>query len=319
MISVALCTYNGKRFIREQIQSILDQKMGVDEIVVCDDGSKDDTVQIVRELAKNTEVKIRIYVNESSLGVKGNFKKAIELCTGDYVFLSDQDDYWLPNKVETIITWFAEHPDKSVVFTNAYLVDEKRNRYDGRTQFQGVGFRKLQQDMVQNGHGLEVFLVANRATGATMAFKREKVEVREDDWGEMLHDEYIAIKALLKDELGVLSEPLIEYRQHAKQQVGSHISDKEIEAEYDEWYFYEPSKSLENIRTWQFDNNGRINEHESLLVERDRMRYSSNGIVCELLCIKQYRKIYGPYWWRYLKADMRKTIGYVWHRIVKSF
>lgn len=313
MISVALCTYNGERYIREQVQSILNQTHRVDEIVICDDGSTDDTLTLIREIAKTTDVQIRVFRNVASLGVKGNFKKAIELCTGDYVFLSDQDDYWVPNKVETIITWFAEHPDKSVVFTNAYLVDENRNRYEGRTQFQGVGFRKLQQDMVRNGHGLEVFMMANRATGATMAFRKASIELRDDDWGTMLHDEYIAVKALLNNQLGVISKPLIEYRQHAGQQVGSSISDKEIESMYGDWHFFDPAKSLKHIERWQFTKDERLDSHIYMLKKREEMRHSVKGLCEEWDAKEDYHKLYGPFWWRYFKADMRKTIGYIWH------
>ncbi len=318
MISVALCTYNGDKFIEEQIQSILQQTKAVDEIVVCDDGSKDTTLKIVRYVAETSNIQIRIYTNDKPLGVKENFRKAIELCEGDYIFLSDQDDIWLPHKVETIKTWFLEHPDKSVVFTDAYLVDEHRKRLEERTQFQGVGFRKLQQDMMQNGHGLEVFMMANRATGATMAFRKASVELREDDWGAMLHDEYIAVKALLKDELGVIIEPLIEYRQHPDQQVGSSISDEEIESVYGDWHFFDPAKSLKHIESWKFDNNERLSSLILMLKKRDIMRHSVMGIREELLDVNIYRNLYGLFWWRYLRADMRKTMGHIWHRILKN-
>lgn len=317
MISVALCTYNGERYIREQILSILDQAMRVDEIVICDDGSKDNTLTEIKEIAITTDVQIRVFLNEESLGVKGNFKKAIELCNGDYVFLSDQDDYWLPNKVETIMAWFTEHPSKSVVFTDAYLVDENRKCYEGRTQFQGVGFRKLQQEMVLKGHGLEVFMMANRATGATMAFRKASVELRENDWGAMLHDEYIAVKALLKDELGVILEPLIEYRQHNGQQVGSSISDKEIESVYGDWHFFDPAKSLMHIQRWRFVQNDILRAHIEMLQRRDEMRHSVKGLCEEWAAKEDYRKLYGPFWCRYIKADMRKTIGHIWHKFVR--
>lgn len=317
MISVALCTYNGGKFIEEQIQSILTQTQRVDEIVVCDDGSIDETVCVIREITKATDVKIRIYENVKPLGVKENFKKAIELCCGDYVFLSDQDDIWLPHKVETIMEWFTKHPNKSVVFTDAYLVDERRKRYEGRTQFQGVGIRKLQQDMMQNGHGLEVFMMANRATGATMAFRKASVELRGDDWGTILHDEYIAVKALMKDELGVITDSLIEYRQHAEQQVGSLISDKEIESIYGDWHFFDPATSLGHIRRWRFDNK-RLDRYVSMLSKRDEMRHSEKGIVEELKGINEYRRLYGPFWRRYFRADARKTLGHIWHRMVKK-
>lgn len=314
MISVALCTYNGEKFIEEQIQSILQQTKAVDEIVVSDDGSQDSTLEIVRNIAEATNVQIRIYQNEKPMGVKENFRKAIELCKGDYIFLSDQDDIWLPHKVEAIMNWFNNHPEKSVVFTDAFLVDENRVRYEGRTQFMGVGFRKLQQEMLLNGHGLEVFMMANRATGATMAFRKADVDLRIEDWGEILHDEYIAVKALLEGRLGMIKEPLIEYRQHSSQQVGSSLSDKEIEAEYGDWHFYDPAKSLEHIKRWRFEDEA-LNKYKAFLLKRDEMRHSVNGLAKEILVASEYRSLYGKYWKHYLKSDMRKTLGTIWHKV----
>ena len=149
-----------------------------------------------------------------------------------------------------------------------------------------------------------------------MAFRKASVELSDEDWGEMLHDEYIAIKALLRNELGVINEPLIEYRQHTGQQVGASLSDKEIESVYGDWQVFDPAKSLKHVREWQFEQNERIDAHVSMLKKRDEMRHSINGICEELKAINEYRKVYGSYWWRYLKADMRKTMGHIWHQIV---
>lgn len=79
-ISVALCTYNGSKYIEEQLRSILNQTMQVDEIVICDDGSRDDTIQIIEEVKKEALTDIRIYRNETNLGVCANFQKAVDLC-----------------------------------------------------------------------------------------------------------------------------------------------------------------------------------------------------------------------------------------------
>ena len=79
MLSVALCTYNGEKYIREQIESIINQTMLVDEIVVCDDGSTDDTLNVIKQINAETPVNIRIYQNETNLGVCANFQKAVKL------------------------------------------------------------------------------------------------------------------------------------------------------------------------------------------------------------------------------------------------
>ncbi len=315
-LSVALCTYNGAQYIREQLHSILQQSMAVDEIIICDDGSSDNTVKIIRTIASTTPILVHVHINKNTIGVKRNFKQAIELCTGDYVFLSDQDDVWMPNKVERIMEWFKFNPGKSVVFTDAYLINADGKQIGRRTQFQGVGFRQYQRQMFLDGHGLEVFMMANRATGATMAFRRAEIPLLEDDWGQILHDEYIAVKALIQNKLGIISVPLIEYRQHEGQQIGSSCSDQEIENVYSDWNFYDPAKSMSHIKNWKFELTPLLSMHISMLEKRDKMRHSSFGWLQEIATAKDYWECYGKYMWRYVKADARKTAGFIWHKLI---
>ena len=99
-ISVALCTYNGERFLRQQLESIQQQSRLPDELVVCDDRSRDQTVAIVREFATSVSFPVVIVQNPETLGSSRNFEKAIRLCTGDLIALSDQDDIWYPNRLQ---------------------------------------------------------------------------------------------------------------------------------------------------------------------------------------------------------------------------
>ena len=105
-LSVAMCTYFGKDYIRDQLLSIHRQTVPVDEIVICDDCSEDDTVEIIRKLTKQYDLPVRLFINEWNYGYKKNFEQAICRCTGDIIFLSDQDDTWIPTKVETIVNYF---------------------------------------------------------------------------------------------------------------------------------------------------------------------------------------------------------------------
>jgi glycosyltransferase involved in cell wall biosynthesis len=92
-LSVAMCTYNGAQYIEKQLLSILNQELPINEIVICDDGSNDDTLEKVENIAANyQDVAWKILQNAPQLGVTKNFEKAITLCTGDIIFLSDQDD-----------------------------------------------------------------------------------------------------------------------------------------------------------------------------------------------------------------------------------
>ena len=120
MISIAMATYNGSKYLSEQIDSILSQTYSDFELVVTDDCSTDDTFSILSYYA-SMDSRIRIYENESNLGFRDNFAKAIGLCVGDYVALSDQDDIWLPNHLELLISNISTY---SIVCANSELIDQ---------------------------------------------------------------------------------------------------------------------------------------------------------------------------------------------------
>ena len=104
-ISVALATYNGSRYITEQLDSILSQTMYVDEIIICDDKSSDDTVKIINQYIKEKNLSdvISLHVNERNLGYASNFMKAVKMTAGDYIFFCDQDDIWTKQRVQQMV------------------------------------------------------------------------------------------------------------------------------------------------------------------------------------------------------------------------
>ena len=101
MISIALASYNGSKYIREQLDSILEQTYQDFELIICDDCSTDNTWQILQEYAQK-DSRIKVFENERNLGFKKNFEKAISLCNGKYIALSDQDDIWIDNHLEVL-------------------------------------------------------------------------------------------------------------------------------------------------------------------------------------------------------------------------
>jgi glycosyltransferase involved in cell wall biosynthesis len=102
-ISVALCTYNGEKYIKEQIISILKQSKRVDEIIISDDNSSDTTLKIVNDLLSDCDIAHKICTHETNIGVTRNFMECISKCSGDIIFTCDQDDVWKKNKVEKMI------------------------------------------------------------------------------------------------------------------------------------------------------------------------------------------------------------------------
>ena len=119
MISIAMATYNGELFIREQLDSILTQTLSDWELIVCDDGSTDNTLSILQEYANN-DSRIKIYQNETNLGFKRNFEKAIGLCSGECIALCDQDDIWYPNHLEILLNLIGNN---SLSIGNSDIVD----------------------------------------------------------------------------------------------------------------------------------------------------------------------------------------------------
>lgn len=123
-ISIALATYNGEKYLSEQLNSFLRQTLPPDELVVCDDCSEDNTLGILNEFSKSAPFPVKIFVNQQNLGYSQNFEKALSLCTGDIVFLSDQDDAWFPMKLETVIAEFAQNTKTKVIVNDMIIADE---------------------------------------------------------------------------------------------------------------------------------------------------------------------------------------------------
>ena len=122
-VSVALATCNGARFLRAQLASIGAQTRPPDEIVACDDASEDETLRVLRSFADEAALPVRIESNQPRLGITRNFERAISLCTGDVIFLADQDDVWKRDKIRTLIDVLADRPGVGAVFSNGEVVD----------------------------------------------------------------------------------------------------------------------------------------------------------------------------------------------------
>lgn len=121
-ISIALATYNGARFLREQLESFAAQSLLPDELVVSDDGSTDGTTEILEEFARSAPFKLNVHRNPDRLGFSRNFEAAIARCTGDILFLSDQDDVWFAGKIETVCRAF-DAPGVQAVLSGQIVTD----------------------------------------------------------------------------------------------------------------------------------------------------------------------------------------------------
>jgi cellulose synthase/poly-beta-1,6-N-acetylglucosamine synthase-like glycosyltransferase len=217
LISIAMCTYNGEAYLSDQLASILNQTRQPDELVVCDDASTDNTLQVLNQFTKEASFPVRVYRNEQKLGATKNFEKAISLCTGDFIFLSDQDDVWMPEKVNKLRQALMNNPDAGYVFSDALIVNTVL-RPMGYTMWQSIKFTRRQRRNFEQRKQLAVLLNHNVVTGATMAFRARLKSVILPIPEEAIHDEWIAWLASSLGMYGVfIEEPLIHYRQHTQQ------------------------------------------------------------------------------------------------------
>lgn len=226
--SIALCTYNGERFLPSQLESLLRQTQLPNELIVCDDNSTDSTVKILEKFAQKAPFKVQIIINKTSLGVVKNFEKAATCCQNEIIFFCDQDDLWMPTKIEKQTKFLTQNPDIQVIFSNLDLVDELLNPLR-KTMWEEVRFRKKQQKLWKSGKAVEVLLQGNRVSGCSMAIRKtflEQVLPFPTQPAGFIHDAYLSLAAAFTNQISFLEESLVFYRQHETQQIGTRPNDK---------------------------------------------------------------------------------------------
>ncbi|HYU58700.1 MAG TPA: glycosyltransferase, partial [Actinomycetota bacterium] len=221
---MALCTFEGARFLEEQLDSILGQTVLPDELVVCDDGSSDWTVDILQAFRDVAPFPVRIERNPRLLGSTANFGKAIGLCSEQVIVLCDQDDVWLPLRLEITADVFGRRPDLGLFFSDAELIDD-RSRPTGERLWWRLGIRPAAIGAYLSGDRIdrvEQLTWGNLVTGATAAFRtsfRDLVLPIPDGW---VHDAWIALILSASAPVEASTVPLVRYRVHPAQQIGIH-------------------------------------------------------------------------------------------------
>lgn len=208
-ISVAMVTYQGEKYISEQLDSILVCLSAEDEIVISDDGSGDGTLEIIRKYTK-ADKRIRL-IDGPRKGVKANVENALRACEGAYIFLADQDDIWMPEKVERVMAEL-EKPDIGLVVHDAVVMDGKCENVVLESFY----------SLKDSGAGVLKNIWRNTYIGCCMAFKRELLkEVLPIPSYIEMHDQWIGV---INDklELGTtfLPEKLLKYRRHGNNASG---------------------------------------------------------------------------------------------------
>ena len=220
-MSVAMCTYNGADFLPAQLASIAEQTRPPDELIICDDASTDGTRALLESFARTASIPVSLHFSDQNTGSVKNFERAIGLCTGDVIALSDQDDVWHKDKLELIEQVFQQNAATGLVFSDAEIVDENLNPLHRRI-WNAVGFDAHKQKLMRNGRSLDVLITGWTVTGATMAFRSAyvKLVLPVPTNIAMIHDGWIALTIAAVADVAFIEQPLIKYRQHERQQIG---------------------------------------------------------------------------------------------------
>jgi hypothetical protein len=223
-ISVALCTYNGARFLNDQLASLAAQQRQPDELVVFDDCSTDNTMELLEKFS--APFPVRLHSNNCRIGSTANFELAIAACEGELIALCDQDDIWTPEKLTVIERRFIDNPDTALVFTDAEIIDDQA-KPTGATLWESIHFDHAAQQKIRSKDACELLSQRPVVTGATMTFRasfRDLVLPIPRDI-PLIHDGWIALMISLAGRLDPIAQPLIKYRQHDDQQLGVRIDE----------------------------------------------------------------------------------------------
>jgi glycosyltransferase involved in cell wall biosynthesis len=236
LVSIAMATYNGEKYLTEQLDCLLQQTYAYIEIIVVDDGSKDNTVAILHQYQQNFN-RIKVYINETNIGVTKTFEKAIENSMGTYIALCDQDDIWELDKIAIMVN---EIDTEDAVYCNSLLVDSNNISI-------GKDFKQVMN--LRSYYSGAPFLLANCIPGHTILMKKDFVLKCLPFPTHIYFDRWISFCAASNNGVRYIDKPLVRYRQHATNVVGIRKLRKDNKRETANELFNNKLKELQTFAT----------------------------------------------------------------------
>lgn len=224
-VDILLATYNGEEYLREQIDSILNQTHTEFRLLISDDGSKDSTRKILEEY-KNKDSRIEVFLQENNLGVVKNFEFLLGKVEAKYYMFSDQDDIWKETKIEKSLNKIEEGFD--LVYSDLEVVDENLNvTYNSYWKLKGI------YNKIKKYNNFESLYLNNFVTGCTIISRKDLIKdvlPLPNTSKYVLHDYWISLIISQNGKISYVEEPLIKYRQHKNNKVGSKKKSDELKS-----------------------------------------------------------------------------------------
>lgn len=219
LAGVAMCVYNGERYLNAQLDSMARQTSALDHVVIVDDNSSDGSWELLQRWRDSCGLHVTLVRNTENLGIVRNFGKAASLVESDIVFFADQDDVWYPEKVARVLAAFSEQPDLMLVHSDADLIDQDGQAV-GRRLFDALLVRADERAAVREGRAPMVYLKRNLVTGAACAVRASLIKRALPFPPDWLHDEWLALAAGLCGRVAMLDDTCMAYRLHTGNAVG---------------------------------------------------------------------------------------------------
>jgi len=303
MISIALASYNGEKYIREQLDSILNQTIQDFEVIICDDCSNDNTWNIIEEYANN-DARFRCYKNEKNLGFIKNFEKAISLCEGDYVALCDQDDIWIQIHLEVL---FSNIKNNNLCLGNALFINGNNESLE-QTHISSLGGGIEFLDTIEKKI-IRVLFRGNFCQGASMLIKRDFLNrILPVPNCFSVHDVWFAMAAICEKSFVFTPETITLYRQH-----NTNVINRNIHKTNNFLNFKTLIKRNSNIKKEQIiyaKSNLKLSENVINLMNEAIDFHSKRNIIFRLNNINRYIKYY-PYIYMTRKKIIFRIIKYI--------
>ncbi len=281
LISIAMATHNGAKYITAQLDSILSQTYSNIEIVIVDDASTDKTLQIIREYQTQYN-NIKLIQNQSNIGVVKSFTKAINSSSGEYIALSDQDDIWLKYKLQQLVDNIGE---AVLIHSDALLIDKNQNL---------ISHSHMQYSKFKHYNNFSDYLLGNNVTGCCCMFKRSFwVQIQPIPDGFYVHDHYLSLMASLYGSIKYYPKALVKYRQHNTNMIGAKIH------KYDEFisHLQKIKNSIVLLSQCKFTAEYRTELNNAI-------NYYDALINSQVVSLQQLR-------WIYKHVPFKKFIGFV--------
>ncbi|MGM0439959.1 MAG: glycosyltransferase family 2 protein [Chlamydiota bacterium] len=263
-VSIAMATYNGAKYIQEQLESFAKQTRQPDELIICDDGSTDHTVEICQKFSQTVTFPVYIHVNQNNLGYAQNFGYALSLCSNDIVFLSDQDDVWYADKIKIMVDRFQENPNIQLMIHEIVCCD---------ATLASLGIKKGEW-LTQKGKDLYLNYIPGMATAVRKSFLKLCLPIPLN----YPHDEWLHKCANIVRQKKFVPDVLAYYRRHASNVtdddtlVSENKRDK-YQSKLDKYQSKIKSNTLKNMTDLSQNNQVRpllswMNNNEQLLIQQ---------------------------------------------------